>query len=340
MGHGARRWTTLLVGLLLLFGCAPVGSPSTTVAPTAQTPSAVAPSPEASVEQPVPLRIEYDHYLIPELADGFLDEAQRAYYRRLVDAFLVREESFDLSPEVRGHEDAWRASALFGHLNPLGSLGTVSTSPDGMTQMLDYYFDEAEHASMVSSIAPRIEGLVADLIPEQANDLDAVAAVYQHLASTTSYTQDGPLTGAYGVLIDSSGMCGGFASGMSWLLAQAGFDIAYPVEWTPDDPEVEGHAWALVELDGHFYHFDPTWENDETGGLGLRFFGMTDAERISPGTPGPFAYLLLDDVLPLPEATDERFLPLRDVVGFMLDPVQHLIVGDGAQATFSTSPAG
>lgn len=336
MGIRIRRWVAALLGALVLAGCVPVAAPTPSPTVPAASPSPTA-SPTPS-EAPVPRLISYDHYLIPKVADQVLDDLQRAYYRRLVDAVLAREESFPIPEGVREHDESWRAGALFSQLNPLGGLVMTGFAPDGKNMSMSYYFDEADHERMVQSIAPRIEQLVADLIPQQANEVDAVFAVYQHLATTTSYTQDGPLTGSYGVLIDSSGMCVGFATGMTWLLAQAGMDISYPVEWTPKDPEVAGHAWAIALLDGQHYHFDPTWDNGESGGLQLRYFGMTEAERLS-GPVGPFGYTLLDDVVPAPSATDERFAPLREAVAYKRDPVRHRVLlrqADGTVSVFST----
>lgn len=334
-----RRWTAGLLGALLLAACAPATPPTT--APEVVTPAVTAssPSPEPTIEAPIPRAIPYDHYLIPAVAEPLFDDVLRAYYRRLVDAMLKGEKEFTVDPEVRGRDDAWIPSAVLSQLNPLGSLGSIGFTPDGKTQIIDYYFGD-DHARMVAAIAPRVEELVAQLLPLQANEVDAALAVHAHLARTTDYTQEGPLTGPYGVLVDSSGMCVGFATGGSWLLAQAGFDISDAVEWSPDAPEVEGHAWSLVLLDGEYYHLDATWENGENLGQRLTYFGLTEEQRLAPGALGPFAYVpLLGDLVKMPTATDERFAPLQQAAYFAHDPVRHIVElydPDGALTLFST----
>lgn len=327
--------------VLPLVGCTPSTSQSPPViAPTAEVSAEPTSEPlVAEAEARTAREITYDHHLIPSAAEPFFDEELRAYYEQLVDAVIAREPSFPMPDGVYARPDSWRAVALFQGSNPLGGLVAPSNSPDGSTQFLDYYYNEAEHARMVESIAPHIERLVAELIPEQANDLDAALAVYEYLSLTTTYSQEGSLTGSYGVLIDSTGMCVGFATGMVWLLEQAGISNSHSVSWFPDDPNVEGHTWTVSTFDSANYHVDPTWENGETAGFGLRYFGMTEEERLAPGTLGPFQMDWLDDVVENPTATDERFAPLRDAVAYSLDPVVHLVeaqMPDGETIVFST----
>ncbi|MFT3889306.1 MAG: hypothetical protein QM713_14245 [Arachnia sp.] len=338
-----QRWTSALLATLLLAACAPASTSPTTTSPSAPT----SPSPtvtqtstepaEPTQEPPIPRQITYDPYLLPEHVEGLFDDQLRAEYRRLIDAIMAGKESIPVDPAIEQRDDAWLPGAVISQLNPVGGPVMIGMSPNRKKVLFDYYFDKDEHRQMMDSIAPTVEGLVADLIPVQANDVDAVLAVYDHLARTTSYTQDGPLTGPYGVLIDRSGMCVGFATGMSWLLAQAGVKVSQPIEWTPTDPSVDGHAWSLTRIDGAYFHLDPTFENGETQGQRLTWFGLTDEQRI-PSVGTPFTYVL-DTGAPVPQATDTRFAPLQDAAYFALDPVAHTVElydENGTKTVFST----
>lgn len=332
-----QRWMGSFLAVLLLAACNPTSSDVVT-SPGAESPAPsitkTSPPPQ---EAPVRREITYDPYLIPANLEPLFDDELRAEYARLVDAIMERKDSIRIDKGVEARDDGWLPGAVVSQLNPVGALAGKGTLPDGKTLVFEYHFDEAEHERMVASIAPRIEQLVADLIPEQANDLDAALAVYEHLARTTTYTQDGVLTGSYGVLIDSQGMCGGFASGMVWLLSQAGVDIASAVEWVAPSFDVEGHVWVLMSLDGEFSHLDPTFENGETMGMRLTRFGMTDEQRRETMN-GPFTYIP-DADLAAPPATDARFAPLQDAARFSLDPVGHVVTlrdENGAESRYST----
>lgn len=310
---------------------------SSSAGSVAPSPGVTESSEPPAQENPLRREITYNPYQVPTAFEPLFDDAMRAEYARLINAIMERKETIPVNPEMKGRKNSWLVTAVLSQINPVGTLVSVGTLPGGKELVIDYYYDEAEHARMVASIAPKIESLVGDLIPMQANELDAALAVYEHLARTTDYTQMGPLTGPYGVLIDSSGMCVGFATGMSWLLQQAGFPSFSAIEWTPTDPEVEGHAWVLMSLGGEHFHLDPTFENGENKGQLLSYFGMTDEQRLIT-VGGPFTSVV-DGGQSVASASDDRFAPLREAVSFALDPVAHTVElhdGRGNTSRFST----
>lgn len=330
-----QRWAAAFAATLLLAACdlsGPPPAPSPTVEPSATEGVVVG-------EEPTPLQITYNHHLIPSLAAPLFDEELRTYYDLLVDAVLTGETSFPLPEGIKGREDSWRASAVFGNINPLGGLVFLSSSVDGSTQIVDYVFDAAEHARRVAEMGPRAEELIAEILTADANAVDAVLAVYQNLAQNTVYTQEGALTGPYGVIFEGEGMCVGFGAGSTWLLEQAGFPVSHPATWDSGTWEIEGHTWFTATLNGESYHFDPTFENGVTGGYGLVYFGMTDSERDAEGGYLPFALDWVDDVIASPTATDTGFAPLRETVFYHLDQSEHLVwaeMPDGGTLAFST----
>ena len=84
------------------------------------------------------------------------------------------------------------------------------------------------------------------------------------------------------MIVEKEGGCAEFAAALSYLFNQNGIP-AQVASGTAGDSE---HFWVIAELGGKSYHFDPTFENSATGGLGLSYFGtvsythlLTHAER-------------------------------------------------------------
>lgn len=76
------------------------------------------------------------------------------------------------------------------------------------------------------------------------------------------------------------------ASVLHYLYLQAGLKCALTRGWLGDSARM----WNAVEIDGAWFYCDPSSENSDTSGNGLRFFGMTESDRVGEGYSAPFTY--------------------------------------------------
>lgn len=125
------------------------------------------------------------------------------------------------------------------------------------------------------------------------------------------------------MIVEKEGGCAEFAAALSYLFNQNGIP-AQVASGTAGDSE---HFWVIAELGGKSYHFDPTFENSATGGLGLSYFGMSDAARTYTGcalpcTVGRGGYAESLDA-PCPDTRFDEFF--TDVTSWDCDVQTHFL---------------
>ena len=125
------------------------------------------------------------------------------------------------------------------------------------------------------------------------------------------------------MIVEKEGGCAEFAAALSYLFNQNGIP-AQVASGMAGDSE---HFWVIAELGGKAYHFDPTFENSATGGLGLSYFGMSDAARTYTGcalpcTVGRGGYAESLDA-PCPDTRFDEFF--TDVTSWDCDVQTHFL---------------
>ena len=80
----------------------------------------------------------------------------------------------------------------------------------------------------------------------------------------------------YGTFVLGSAVCSGYASAYSVLLQKCGIE-SYVVT-----SDAMNHAWNLVEIDGHWYHIDTTWD-DPVFTNGQTWRGLTNTDTADEG---------------------------------------------------------
>lgn len=133
------------------------------------------------------------------------------------------------------------------------------------------------------------------------SELDKVRLAYRYVIEKTSYIPlDEPqLTDCwqyldhcgqpptfYQVLATSPllfgiGSCENYAAALLLLLEEMGFAVQYvPGSTLSVEGQMVDHAWAMVEIDGNWYHIDPQLEDNVTHGplLQYRYFLKSDEE--------------------------------------------------------------
>lgn len=328
-----KKPTFCLIGFLiccLLQGCVatvPVQESPTSSQLDPVEESPVATRPVIAEETAPPLQITYDHALLSSREIEVLGEEKYAFYQELVQGVLQYKTRIPIPEKFRRDESFHYVLNLFQKHCPLSYLsGTPYLSLKGDYVLFEYLFSKEIHEEKIKQLEQRVKEIVKETVRERYNLLEASLSIYRYLAATTAYNMGAASTETYGVLMNQEGICTGFAYTMALLLRQAGYDDGYVLAYTPEDPEQEGHAWNALYFNGNWYHVDATWENSGSGGMGLQYFGVTDAQRENEGLMKPFNRDLLEEgTLFVPICTDESLVPLQTAIRYETDFSNHLL---------------
>ncbi len=229
-------------------------------------------------------------YVIKADVRAYMTESDIALYEKLLDGVFARATRVDLSGDYDANLRAF--GALQG--NPYYFfIEKLSFTSDHTAVNLTYAYSAEEQTEMRDYMDGEYRSILNSIITPDMNDLDKTLAVYQYFGKRISYDYEwlGALDMAsdkflfpeieiYQALKTNKGVCHSYSYLCEFALQQLGIEcMRLSGDVTGTD---EGHMWLVVKLDGHFYHIDPTWD-DNGDTEGLTFFGMTDAERIASG---------------------------------------------------------
>ena len=123
------------------------------------------------------------------------------------------------------------------------------------------YLSPEESAQNSQQLKQVIEGILAN-IDENSNDLDREIAAFNALSDRCAYDFDAEKDEskwraytAIGALLDGKAVCDGYARAMELLCSY----VKIPCRIIYGTSKGDSHAWNLIDLDGNWYHFDPTW---------------------------------------------------------------------------------
>ncbi len=108
------------------------------------------------------------------------------------------------------------------------------------------------------------------IIDDGMTDLEKAIALHEYLILNCEYDYANYLNGtlptesysAYGILVNRTGVCQGYALTYKLLLERAGIEC-----YMVSSSEMN-HAWNLINLDGEYYQVDTTWDDPVWDSLG------------------------------------------------------------------------
>ncbi len=138
----------------------------------------------------------------------------------------------------------------------------------------------------------KIDEIIRSVIKPGMTDFEKEIAIHDYIAGNSRYDNNyekgkvpKDANTSYGVLINGTGVCGGYASAMNKLLKAAGIESIIITGEAGEKGKYEPHAWNLVKLDGEYYHIDVTWNDPIYTFNGVRrdvihytYFNLTDEE--------------------------------------------------------------
>lgn len=119
----------------------------------------------------------------------------------------------------------------------------------------------------------RIEEILEEIIGPEMTDEEKIKAIHDYLTAHITYDpnavegESSPMSHtAYGALINGIAVCDGYAEAFKFLLDRVGIENVLIFGESNENGEFSGdvnHAWNLVEINGVYFHYDLTWDDDD-----------------------------------------------------------------------------
>ncbi|WP_010289953.1 transglutaminase domain-containing protein [Kurthia massiliensis] len=123
---------------------------------------------------------------------------------------------------------------------------------------MSYRMTRDEHAWVTSEI----QRVLAEIIAPHMSDLQKVIAVHDYIVRNHQYemnTTGSPFT-VYTFMHEKQGVCMAYALLFAKMMDELNIPCHYVVGKADGESNL-GHAWNMVQLEGHWYHIDATWND-------------------------------------------------------------------------------
>ena len=144
-------------------------------------------------------------------------------------------------------------------------------------------------------------------IDESMSEFEKEVYLHDALAARVTYIEAAQAHNAYGALVQGRAVCEGYAKALQCLLHRVGISsfLAFGTGFDSETGESEAHAWNYVQIDGHYYHVDLTW-NDQDVYLFHNYFNLTDEMLLTDHTIDEAAY-----PLPVCDSTEAHYFKMN-----------------------------
>ncbi|MBQ1467661.1 MAG: transglutaminase domain-containing protein [Solobacterium sp.] len=242
-------------------------------------------TPDIPEETTVPVReklVEYRYTFDPNVISAeyltiYGSEIETEFYA-LCDAVLSVESSFPCPSDERFHQLLAISSSCFPPAQELIDPERTYTSEG--TCHLVYRYDEEETKEKIRAFQEKVTEVIRTAVPYDEPDYVKAMELYTAVAGKDRYDdaytlEDSLKIRSFRAVMEDTGICQEIVSEYIYYLLQAGIN-AIPCSSLNAD-QSEAHVWALVYLDGKYYHVDPTYATQYPDSL--YFFGMDDKQR-------------------------------------------------------------
>lgn len=285
------------------------------------TPEAPVESPVSQQEQPPAFLYTFDpHVISREYLEVYGPEIEGEFYA-FCDAVLAGEDTFPCPSAERCHRLLSIARTCLPIADTLVEQDAVFAE-NGVGHIV-YKVAQSELLDQVRLFREKVTSVITDAIPYAEDDfikaLELLTAVARKDALDEENTLDDILkVTPYRAIMEDTGICQELAGEYIYYLLQVGID-AFPCSALNRDGS-EAHEWAMAELDGEYYHMDPTYTASYPDSL--FFFGMNDLQREYYGDYPPENFSYSDtDALDSAKyrAESRRFEPLWLAESYTID---------------------
>jgi hypothetical protein len=100
---------------------------------------------------------------------------------------------------------------------------------------------------------------IINAAPSGDDDYAKIKYIHEYIVLNCTFTKTGDtVSNAYGVLVDGTGQCDGYAFAFGLLASKMGLEV---VTVNGTDKDGNTHAWNKVKADGNWYNIDCTWDD-------------------------------------------------------------------------------
>lgn len=156
-----------------------------------------------------------------------------------------------------------------------------------LTVKLNYLMDKDEAMAKKDAFDRKVEEIVSQA-RAAGGTFEQVLYVHDYLCENVIYDKalyeekqlDTPIITAYGALMEGKTVCSGYTQAFELLMRELGYDCGAEFTNYGKVSGFEGHVWNYVELDGEYYYFDLTWDDQdiEEMPISYEYFGLTTEE--------------------------------------------------------------
>lgn len=191
------------------------------------------------------------------------DKAERlAYMQELVyviqDGIEQRQSRIDIRAFSCDANTLKEIMTLISFSNPLYSFYTDSYAVIfSIRGSVKYIRLEYNSDNKIAYITDEIATIV-DTMNEDLSDLDKVIWINNYICTNYDYDTTSSYNDVFGLLSYKKGACGAYTQMFTLLANEAGLQSSFAISFTMQ------HVWNVVEVDGHWYNIDVTWNDDDT----------------------------------------------------------------------------
>ena len=244
----------------------------------------------------------------------------------LCDAILTKEKTFTCSSKERFHQLLSISNTCFPLAQELIDKDKSSVK-DGVCH-LAYRYDDKKTDEIIRSFKNRVVSVISAAVPYEEPDFIKAMELFTAVANKDMYDESYSLEDSlkirtYRSIMSDTGICQEIAAEYIYYLLQVGIN-AIPCSSLNADHS-EAHEWALVKLDGQYFHMDPTYATGHPDSL--HFFGMDDVQREYYGDFPKDGYTYAEsDALSGCAATDRTFEKVWLAEKYEIDHIDKKII--------------
>lgn len=242
-----------LLSVILLMGCSCSPNMSSESKPQLSGTES-SPNEDAIVEKNY---LCYSPYVVTDGVRQQLGE-EYALYCRMVDAVVSYEGCVSGFQSEQHFVKMW--SVLINEFVPTSKLiqtykhtDTPYTYHEGTVQ-LKFQHDRSTHDQYLAEFESKINKVLS-AVQADDSDVEVIAKLYEYVSYNMKYAMLNNNT-LYDCFMDETGVCGGYARYLEFLLNHAGIEC----QVANGSGAGVDHTWVIAKIDGQWYHFDPTWE--------------------------------------------------------------------------------
>jgi hypothetical protein len=267
---------------------------------------------ESTPENRVPdtFSFEISPHVMPQAYEELYGSDLRDDFFSFCDAIWGLKDSFSCPTEERLQDILKVSRTCLPVADALIDRSSTHVS-DGMC-WIKYKVSNKDAESIISDFKEKVTETIRKAVPYDEPAPIKAMELLTAVAKKDRYDKEHTLsdmlnTSPYRAIMEDVGICQEISGEYIYYLMQVGIE-AIPCSSLSEDNSV-AHEWTLIQLDGRYYHIDPTYSVEYSDSL--FFFCMTDKQREHYGDYPPERYTYGDTDVPDAgkyKATDNRFL--------------------------------